>query len=115
MKTGSGRRRRPCARPACQCCDSMLERDVEMFELSVVIPTVNRAKSLAACLAATGNATQATCEIIVVDGASTDGTTAILERCGEMMGDRLQVVREPVREGFVRAANKGFRAARGRY
>jgi GT2 family glycosyltransferase len=86
-----------------------------MFELSVVIPTVNRAKSLAACLAATRNATQATCEIIVVDGASTDGTSAILERCREMMGDRLQVIREPVREGFVRAANKGFRAARGRY
>lgn len=86
-----------------------------MFDLSIVIPTVNRADSLASCLVATRNATQASFEIILVDGASSDATNAVLQPAIEAMGDRLRVIREPRREGFVRAANKGFRAARGRY
>ena len=86
-----------------------------MIDLSIVIPTVNRAASLAACLAAVRGATQASCQVIVVDGASTDGTAAVIEAARQQMLDRLAVIREPAREGFVRAANKGFRAARGRY
>jgi GT2 family glycosyltransferase len=86
-----------------------------MIDLSIVIPTYNRSKSLASCLVATRNAIKYTHEIIVVDGASSDGTRGVLEVAGEAMGDRLQVISERQREGFVRAANKGFRAARGRY
>lgn len=86
-----------------------------MIDISVVVPTCNRAPSLAACLTAIRNATQASCEIVVIDGASGDGTATVLERARETMGDRLQVIREQQREGFVRAANKGFHAARGRY
>jgi GT2 family glycosyltransferase len=86
-----------------------------MIDLSIVIPTTNRAASLASCLVATRNAIKYTHEIIVVDGASNDGTRAVLEVAREAMGDRLQVIQERQREGFVRAANKGFRAARGRY
>jgi len=86
-----------------------------MIDISVVVPTCNRAQSLAACLASIRNATQASCEVVVVDGASTDRTAIVVQRAREIMGDRLQVIREEQREGFVRAANKGFRAARGRY
>ena len=86
-----------------------------MIDLSIVIPTCDRAELLAGCLGAARNATQASCEIVVVDGASADGTAAVLDRAREIMGERLQVIPEPQREGFVRAANKGFRAARGRY
>ena len=86
-----------------------------MFDLSVVVPTVDRAQSLASCLAAVRNASQAACEVIVVDGASVDSTGDVLATAKSAMGDRLQIIREPRREGFVRAANKGFRAARGRY
>jgi len=86
-----------------------------MFDLSVVVPTCNRARSLVSCLAAVRAGTQATCEIIVVDGASTDDTAAVLHDARQLMGERLRVIREDRREGFVRAANKGFRAARGRY
>ncbi|HXE52641.1 MAG TPA: glycosyltransferase, partial [Tepidisphaeraceae bacterium] len=86
-----------------------------MFDLSIVIPTVNRANSLASCLVAVRNATNLSYEIIVVDGASTDATATVLEHAAGAMGDRLRVIREPKREGFVKAANKGFRAARGRY
>lgn len=86
-----------------------------MFDLSIVIPTYNRAASLASCLAATQSAARCAVEIIVVDGASADDTPAVLGSARESLGDRLQVIREPRREGFVRAANKGFAAARGRY
>ncbi len=53
-------------------------------------------------------------EIIVVDGASTDGTPRVLDEFGKLLGRQLIVIRETRREGFVRAANKGFRAATGR-
>jgi GT2 family glycosyltransferase len=86
-----------------------------VFDLSIVIPTYNRAASLASCLTATQNAARCAVEIVVVDGASTDETPTALAAARESLGDRLQVIPEPRREGFVRAANKGFRAARGRY
>jgi GT2 family glycosyltransferase len=50
----------------------------------------------------------------VVDGASSDHTPQVLDRCRWQLGERLKVIREEQREGFVRAANKGFRAASGR-
>lgn len=86
-----------------------------MIDLSIVVPTVNRAQSLAACLVAIRAATSASAEIIVVDGASSDDTPNVLKTVAQTMGDRLRVVRESRREGFVKAANKGFRAAHGRY
>ena len=86
-----------------------------MIDLSIVIPTLNRSHSLAACLTAAQAAATCSSEIIVVDGASSDGTGDVLKSFSQAMGDRLRIIREPNREGFVRAANKGFRAARGRY
>ena len=86
-----------------------------MFDLSIVIPTCDRAASLSTCLDAIRAHTQCIYEIIVVDGASTDSTPEVLRSAQSSLGDRLQVIHEPRREGFVRAANKGFRAARGRY
>src|SRR5690348_4682694 len=84
-----------------------------MIDLSIVIPTYNRVASLARCIAAVRNSTRASIEIVVVDGASSDGTPAVLSAARDLMGQRLNVIREQQREGFVRAANKGFRAARG--
>jgi GT2 family glycosyltransferase len=85
-----------------------------MLELSIVLPTCNRASLLSKCLATVSEAVRCPHEIIVVDGASTDGTSDVLSKASRTLGERLRVIREPKREGFVRAANKGFRAARGR-
>jgi GT2 family glycosyltransferase len=84
-----------------------------MLELSIILPTCNRASLLEKCLA---SLTHVTCshEIIVVDGASTDHTRDVLSDASRKLGPRLRIIREPKREGFVKAANKGFRAARGR-
>jgi GT2 family glycosyltransferase len=85
-----------------------------MCDLSVVLPTCNRAKLLRGAIAAIISATRCNFELIVVDGASNDDTSAVLEEAKAKLGDRLQIIREEVRGGFVRATNAGFRAARGR-
>src|SRR3954470_12226138 len=85
-----------------------------MLELSIILPTCNRAALLAKSLASISAGVQCEHEIIVVDGASADGTSQILDQASAKLGDRLRVIREPQREGFVRAANKGFKAARGK-
>jgi GT2 family glycosyltransferase len=86
-----------------------------MVELSIVVPTCNRADLLRRCLTGIAAATQCSHEVIVVDGASTDHTPQVLEALQAEWGERLRVVREERREGFVRAANKGFAAAGGKY
>src|SRR5688572_30130056 len=85
-----------------------------MYDLSIVLPTCNRAKLLERSLAALWRGVSCDYEIIVVDGASNDETPGLLKQAQMAFGERLRIIREPKREGFVRAANKGFRAARGR-
>src|ERR1700761_6977034 len=86
-----------------------------MFDLSIVLPTCNRAPLLQKAIDSIIATTHCNFQIIVVDGASTDHTQQVLERYRNSLGDRLTVIREEHREGFVRAANKGFRAATGKY
>jgi O-antigen biosynthesis protein len=85
-----------------------------MIELSIVLPTCNRAALLDQCLRSIEQGVRCEHEIIVVDGASTDATPDVLADAVKRLGDRLRVIRETKREGFVRATNKGFRAARGK-
>ncbi|MDP9175186.1 MAG: glycosyltransferase [Planctomycetota bacterium] len=84
------------------------------IDLSIVIPTCNRGVLLEKCLLAVGNHVACDYEIIVVDGASTDGTRSVLDEACRVFGDRLKIIWEETRGGFVRAANRGFRAASGR-
>jgi GT2 family glycosyltransferase len=86
-----------------------------MYDLSIVLPTCNRASLLERAIAAIAANTRCDYEIIAVDGASSDSTAEVLDDAKQMLGDRLKIIREPHREGFVKAANKGFRAASGRY
>src|SRR5436190_11480618 len=85
-----------------------------MFDLSIVLPTCNRGPLLHKAIQAIASTTACAYELIVVDGASTDNTHDVLRAAGDRLHDRLRVIREEKREGFVRAANKGFRAATGR-
>lgn len=85
-----------------------------MLQLSIIVPTCNRAAMLEKCLAAINSTVHCQHEIIVVDGASSDATADVLSDASRSLGERLRVIREPQREGFVKAANKGFRAAKGR-
>jgi GT2 family glycosyltransferase len=86
----------------------------DLFDLSIVLPTCDRAPLLERALASIAFHTGCRHEIIVVDGASRDHTTQVLDRAKHSLGDRLKVIREDKREGFVRAVNKGLRVATGR-
>jgi GT2 family glycosyltransferase len=86
----------------------------DAYDLSVVLPTCNRAPLLERALASIAFHTGCRHEIIVVDGASTDQTPDVINRAKSSLGDRLKVIREEKREGFVRAVNKGLRMASGR-
>lgn len=85
-----------------------------MRDLSIIVPTCNRATLLSACLNAIASTTSCDYEVIVVDGASTDDTVESIDAARDLLGHRLKVIYETRREGFVRAANKGFRVANGR-
>ncbi len=78
--------------------------------VSIVVPTFNRRDRLARCVDKIKQNVSASHEIIVVDGDSTDGTREWLAQCAN-----LHVILEEKREGAVKAFNKGFRAAEGRY
>jgi len=84
-----------------------------MCDLSIVIPTCNRATLLGQLLGQLRNV-QSKIELIVVNGASTDGTRDVLKSAGDVWGTSIRVIHEEKREGFVKAANKGFRIAKGR-
>jgi len=72
--------------------------------LSVVIPTLNAAHSLPACIAALARLPS---EVVVADGGSTDGTAALAARLGAL------VVQAPRGRGRQLAA--GIAAARGNW
>lgn len=86
-----------------------------MPELSIVIPTCNRADQLSSALDAIETGTGSDFEIIVVDGASNDATPEVLAAASRRLGRRLRVIHESRREGFVKGVNKGFRAALGEH
>ena len=88
---------------------------IAMPELSIVIPTCQRAELLDRSLNSVERGTHCDYELIIVDGASTDGTEGVLARAKQRLGNRIQIIREERREGFTKAINKGFRAATGRY
>lgn len=78
--------------------------------VSMVIPTCNRLERLQRCIGAIRRQVSCPRQIIVVDGASTDGTRAWLAEQTDLV-----TVLEPKREGAVRGFNKGFKAAGGHY
>jgi len=76
--------------------------------VSIVVPCRNRAHYLAPTIDSILGQDYPDLECIVVDGASTDGTRAILER----YEDRIRWISEPD-EGHADAINKGWRMSRG--
>lgn len=80
--------------------------------VSVVLPTYNRASVLAGAIESVFAQTHQPLDLIVVDGGSTDGTDAVLDRVED---DRLRIVRREEPAGPSAARNAGVRAADGDY
>src|SRR5690349_2078914 len=86
------------------------EDDQELI-VSVVIPCLNEAENIEACVAAALEALETSGipgEVVVADNASEDGSAELAAAAGA------RVVHEP-RRGYGSAYLAGFRAARGRY
>jgi hypothetical protein len=81
------------------------------IEVSFVMPCLNEAETLEACIEAAKRCiseNMLSAEIVIADNGSVDGSQAIAERCGA------RVVSVATR-GYGAALSGGFAAARGRY
>jgi GT2 family glycosyltransferase len=78
--------------------------------VSIIVVVWNRADLTLACLRALTPYAEAGTEVIVVDNASTDDTSVLLERVRGVT-----VIRNDENLGFTVAANLGARAARGEF
>ncbi len=89
---------------------------LEQLDLSIIIVSWNVCKYLAACLDSIRHSIQANAgslklEVIVVDSASTDGTTAMLKE----LYPWVKLLPQAENIGFTRGNNLGLAAACGRY
>lgn len=79
-------------------------------EVTVVIPSRNRRDFLADALASALAQRDVALEVVVVDDASTDGTSQLL---AEEFDPRLRMLRQPSRGGVAAARNEAIATARG--
>lgn len=77
--------------------------------VSVVIPTYNRARFIRDAISSALAQSYANIEVIVVDDASTDQTSSIIDE----FGDAVRYIRQETNAGVGAARNAGVRAARG--
>ncbi len=79
------------------------------LKISVITATKNSVDTLAECLASVHRQSYGHHEHIIIDGASTDGTLAELEKCR----DHLDVLVSEPDQGIYHALNKGLARASG--
>jgi abequosyltransferase len=78
------------------------------------MPTRNRASFIGATLDRIIEQATDECEIVVVDGASTDNTEVVVEARAKRF-PRLRYVRQPVRDGLERGFDRAVELAAGEY
>lgn len=82
--------------------------------ISVIIPTRNRKERLQRALESAQAQRWRNIEIIVIDDASTDGTSPMMQKLSALDG-RIRVIRNEVPQGGGGARNTGIAAARGTF
>jgi glycosyltransferase involved in cell wall biosynthesis len=80
--------------------------------VSVVLPTFNRTRSLAAAMTSVLTQSYEDFELIVVDDASSEDVEGLVRGFGD---SRVRYVRRPVNGGAAAARNTGVAEARGKY
>lgn len=83
-------------------------------KITIVTATYNAAGTLAQAIESVVRQSYAGLEYVIVDGASTDGTVAIIERYAAQYPDIIRYVSEPD-AGIYDAFNKGARLSTGDY
>lgn len=84
------------------------------MKLSVIIPVYNVSSTLDRCLESVAGQTMRDLQIILVDDASTDGSSEICDKWTRDDG-RIQVVRHNANQGLSAARNSGIVRAKGEY
>jgi glycosyltransferase involved in cell wall biosynthesis len=79
------------------------------MKVSIITATYNSVATVADCLDSVACQTHRSIEHVVIDGASNDGTVALLERCR----DRLAVLLSERDDGIYDALNKGIARSSG--
>lgn len=85
---------------------------MENILVSIVTPCFNSAKTIERTILSVLNQSYSNVEYIIIDGASTDDTMAVVERYSAQFGARLTVVSEKD-NGIYDAMNKGIAMAKG--
>ena len=83
-----------------------------MPEISIVVPTRNRAERLRALLASLAGQDAPEFEVIVVDNASGDRTLAVVADADESVDAHVRAIHLPQPMGPAIARNRGWRSAR---
>lgn len=82
--------------------------------VSVIIPTYNRAQSIAAAVESVQAQTYSKWELLVVDDGSSDDTASVISALASEDG-RIQFIPLPANRGQSAARNEGARRASGQY
>ena len=82
--------------------------------LSIITINRNNAAGLEKTMQSVLSQTRSDYEYVVVDGASTDDSVAVIERLAPAFGDRLKWISEPDK-GIYNAMNKGIGMVEGKY
>ena len=83
-----------------------------MMKVSVIVPVLNNVKHVEACILSFLGQSYIDAELLLIDGASTDGTLEILEEYHAKYPDRVRYISEKDRSAGD-AINKGLKIARG--
>ena len=92
----------------------MAEKPDDSMFLTIITINRNDAAGLEKTMQSVLCQTRTDYEYIVVDGASTDDSVAVIKRLAPAFGDRLMWISEPD-QGIYNAMNKGIGRARGEY
>lgn len=82
--------------------------------LSIITINRNNALGLKKTMQSVLSQTVKDIQYVVVDGASTDGSIEVIQKCAESFGDKLKWISEPDK-GIYNAMNKGIKMASGKY
>lgn len=88
----------------------MADRNPPSFQLSVIIPTHNRAGTIERAIRSVLSQDVENLEVIVVDDASTDNTEQVIKALGD---HRIRYIRHETNKGAPAARNTGIAAACG--
>lgn len=83
--------------------------------VSIIVPVYNAAKYIQHTIEMVCEQTYKDWELILVDDASTDGSSDVIEKIIKSQGKRIRLLRKNHNEGAAAARNSGIDASSGRY